>query len=85
MAEKMKGENKPEVDVVQADIEFERLSNRNSNLDSEQRVQTDGEEIMGNTKLGGVGLQDVREYLVEGYLDIRLRNTDIGIVVMERR
>ena len=83
MAEKMKGENKPEVDVVQADVEFERLSDGNSNLDSEQRVQTDGEEIVSNTKLTGVGLQDVREDLVESDLDIGLRKADVGITIVE--
>jgi len=38
---------------------------------------------VSNTELAGVGLQDVREHLVESDLDIRLRNTNMDIVVVE--
>jgi hypothetical protein len=53
---------KPEVDV-EADAEFEALANSNSCLDSKQRVQTNREEIVGDTELAWVSLQDARKIL----------------------
>jgi hypothetical protein len=40
---------------------------------------------VGDTELAWVSLQDLREDLVEGDLDIGLGKTDIGVCIVERR